>query len=410
MTDRQTAQRGVRGFPGDRWTSESVTEGHPDKVCDQLSDAVLDACLAQDRNSRVACEAAVSSDFVLIFGEITTQAEIDFDAIARGVLRRIGYTDPAIGFDAESCEVVVRVKQQSPDIAEGLRRAARTGDSDDPYDLQGAGDQGMMIGFACDETETLMPTPLWLADGLTRRLTQVRKNGELPWLRPDGKAQVTVEYAEGRPHRVSTVVVSTQHTAAVSHSQIEHAMRDEVIAPTIPPELLDGETQYFINPAGNFIVGGPAADAGLTGRKIIVDTYGGIARHGGGAFSGKDPSKVDRSGAYAARWVAKNIVAAELAERAEVQLSYAIGRPEPTSLTLLTFGTAQIAEAELERLVRGHFDLRPLAIIEQLDLLRPIYEPTAAYGHFGRADLELPWEATGEVETLQAEAILATQM
>lgn len=401
-TDRQATQHGVRGFPGDRWTSESVTEGHPDKVCDQISDAVLDACLAQDRNSRVACEAAVSSDFVLIFGEITTQAEIDFDAIARGVLRRIGYTDPGIGFDAESCEVVVRVKQQSPDIAEGLRRAARTGDSDDPYDLQGAGDQGMMIGFACDETETLMPTPLWLADGLTRRLTQVRKNGELPWLRPDGKAQVTVEYAEGRPHRVSTVVVSTQHTAAVSHSQIEHAMRDEVIAPTIPPELLDGETQYFINPAGNFIVGGPAADAGLTGRKIIVDTYGGIARHGGGAFSGKDPSKVDRSGAYAARWVAKNIVAAELAERAEVQLSYAIGRPEPTSLTLLTFGTAHIGEAELERLVRGHFDLRPLAIIEQLDLLRPIYEPTAAYGHFGRADLELPWEATGEVGGLRA--------
>ena len=389
------------GFAGDRWTSESVTEGHPDKVCDQISDAVLDACLAQDRDSRVACEAAVSSDFVLIFGEITTQAEVDFDALARGVLRRIGYTDPGIGFDAESCEVMVRVKQQSPDIAEGLRRAARTGDSDDPYDLQGAGDQGMMIGFACDETEALMPTPLWLADGLTRRLTAVRKNGSLPWLRPDGKAQVTVEYAEGRPHRVSTVVVSTQHTAAVDHGQIEHAIRDEVIAPTIPAELLDGETEYFINPAGNFIVGGPAADAGLTGRKIIVDTYGGIARHGGGAFSGKDPSKVDRSGAYAARWVAKNIVAAELAERAEVQISYAIGRPAPTSLTLLTFGTERVGEGELGEAVRAHFDLRPLAIIERLELLRPMYEATAAYGHFGRPDLALPWEATGEVGALR---------
>ena len=389
------------GFAGDRWTSESVTEGHPDKVCDQISDAVLDACLAQDRDSRVACEAAVSSDFVLIFGEITTQAEVDFDALARGVLRRIGYTDPGIGFDAESCEVMVRMKQQSPDIAEGLRRAARTGDSDDPYDLQGAGDQGMMIGFACDETEALMPAPLWLADGLTRRLTEVRKNGTLPWLRPDGKAQVTVEYAEGRPHRVSTVVVSTQHTAAVDHGQIEHAIRDEVIAPTIPAELLDGETEYFINPAGNFIVGGPAADAGLTGRKIIVDTYGGIARHGGGAFSGKDPSKVDRSGAYAARWVAKNIVAAELAERAEVQISYAIGRPTPTSLTLLTFGTSRVGEAELGEAVRAHFDLRPLAIIERLGLLRPMYEATAAQGHFGRPDLALPWEATGEANALR---------
>ena len=389
------------GFTGDRWTSESVTEGHPDKVCDQISDAVLDACLAQDRDSRVACEAAVSSDFVLIFGEITTQAELDFDALARGVLRRIGYTDPGIGFDAESCEVMVRVKQQSPDIAEGLRRAARTGDSDDPYDLQGAGDQGMMIGFACDETEALMPTPLWLADGLTRRLTAVRKNGSLPWLRPDGKAQVTVEYAEGRPHRVSTVVVSTQHTAAVDHGQIEHAIRDEVIAPTIPAELLDGETEYFINPAGNFIVGGPAADAGLTGRKIIVDTYGGIARHGGGAFSGKDPSKVDRSGAYAARWVAKNIVAAELAERAEVQISYAIGRPAPTSLTLLTFGTERVGEGELGEAVRAHFDLRPLAIIERLELLRPMYEATAAQGHFGRPDLALPWEHTGEANALR---------
>ena len=389
------------GFTGDRWTSESVTEGHPDKVCDQISDAVLDACLAQDRGSRVACEAAVSSDFVLIFGEITTQAEVDFDALARGVLRRIGYTDAGIGFDAESCEVLVRVKQQSPDIAEGLRRAARTGDSDDPYDLQGAGDQGMMIGFACDETEALMPLPLWLADGLTRRLTEVRKSGALPWLRPDGKAQVTVEYAEGRPQRVSTVVVSTQHTAAVNHGQIEHAVRDEVIAPTIPGGLLDGETEYFINPAGNFIVGGPAADAGLTGRKIIVDTYGGIARHGGGAFSGKDPSKVDRSGAYAARWVAKNIVAAELAERAEVQLSYAIGRPAPTSLTLLTFGTSRMGEGELEELVEAHFDLRPLAIIERLGLLRPMYEATAAHGHFGRPDLALPWEETGEVEALR---------
>ena len=389
------------GFTGDRWTSESVTEGHPDKVCDQISDAVLDACLAQDQGSRVACEVAVSSGFVLIFGEITTQAEVDFDALARGVLRRIGYTDAGIGFDAESCEVLVRVKQQSPDIAEGLRRAARTGDSDDPYDLQGAGDQGMMIGFACDETEALMPLPLWLADGLTRRLTEVRKSGALPWLRPDGKAQVTVEYAEGRPQRVSTVVVSTQHTAAVDHGQIEHAVRDEVIAPTIPAGLLDGETEYFINPAGNFIVGGPAADAGLTGRKIIVDTYGGIARHGGGAFSGKDPSKVDRSGAYAARWVAKNIVAAELAERAEVQLSYAIGRPAPTSLTLLTFGTSRVGERELEEMVEAHFDLRPLAIIERLGLLRPMYEATAAYGHFGRPDLALPWEETGEAEALR---------
>ncbi len=402
--DTPKANSAGGGFPAALWTSESVTEGHPDKVCDQISDAVLDACLAQDRASRVACEAAVSSNFVLIFGEITTQADVDFAAIARGVLQRIGYTDPEIGFDADSCEVMVRIKEQSPDIADGLDRAAKGGNSDDPYDRQGAGDQGMMIGFACDETASLMPMPQSLANRLVRRLTEVRKARELPWLRPDGKAQVTVEYAEGRPHRIKALVVSTQHSDDVDHAEIERAIREHVIAPTIPAELLDGETEYLINPAGKFVHGGPAADAGLTGRKVIVDTYGGIARHGGGAFSGKDPSKVDRSGAYAARWVAKNIVAAELAERAEVQISYAIGRPEPTSLTLLTFGTARIPEQQLAELVREHFDLRPGAVIECLDLLRPIYEATASYGHFGRSDLDLPWEGTGKAAALRRAA------
>ena len=401
MTHNQLPHSSLSGL----WTSESVTEGHPDKVCDQISDAVLDACLAADPESRVACETAVSSDLVVVLGEITTNAEIEIEQIVRDTLRRIGYTDSAWGMDADTCEVVTHINRQSPDIAGGVTgQAGEASHGDDPYDRQGAGDQGMMFGFACDETESLMPLPIALSHALTRQLSVVRRAGALEWLRPDGKAQVTVEYAEGRPYRVDTIVVSTQHADSVSQAEIAAALRKHVIDATIPAELIDRQTHIYVNPSGRFVTGGPLADAGLTGRKIIVDTYGGMARHGGGAFSGKDPSKVDRSAAYAARWAARNLVAAGLAERVELQVSYAIGKAEPTSLALESFGTARLTNEELTTLVSDHFDLRPAAIIERLKLKQPIYEQTAAYGHFGRNDLALPWEHESKVEELRGAA------
>ena len=376
------------------WTSESVTEGHPDKVCDQISDAVLDACFAQDPESRVACETAVSSDLVMVFGEITTQASIDVEQIVREKLHEIGYTDSAWGINADTCKVILSINRQSPDIAEGLKKERR--------EDQGAGDQGMMFGYACDETDSLMPLPIALSHDLTRQLAAARRSGALSWLRPDGKSQVTVEYADGRPQRVDAIVVSTQHAEDVSQEEIDAGIKREVIAHVIPDELLDDRTHMYINPSGNFVIGGPQADAGLTGRKIIVDTYGGMARHGGGAFSGKDPSKVDRSAAYAARYVAKNIVAAGLAERVELQISYAIGKAEPTSLAVETYGSGRLHNDELTALVEAHFDLRPAKIIEALNLKRPIYGPTAAYGHFGRD--EFSWEQTDRAEALRRAA------
>ena len=376
------------------WTSESVTEGHPDKVCDQISDAVLDACFAQDPESRVACETAVSSDLVMVFGEITTQASIDVEQIVREKLHEIGYTDSAWGINADTCKVILSINRQSPDIAEGLKKERR--------EDQGAGDQGMMFGYACDETDSLMPLPIALSHDLTRQLAAARRSGALSWLRPDGKSQVTVEYADGRPQRVDAIVVSTQHAEDVSQEEIDAGIKREVIAHVIPDELLDDRTHMYINPSGNFVIGGPQADAGLTGRKIIVDTYGGMARHGGGAFSGKDPSKVDRSAAYAARYVAKNIVAAGLAERVELQISYAIGKAEPTSLAVETYGSGRLHNDELTALVEAHFDLRPAKIIEALNLKRPIYGRTAAYGHFGRD--EFSWEQTDRAEALRRAA------
>lgn len=390
-------------------TSESVTEGHPDKICDQVSDAVLDACLEQDRNARVACETTVTTGLVSIFGEISTSARLDVDEIARRVIREIGYTNSDYGFDAETCGVIVSLSRQSGDIAEGVatswevREEESTGD---PHDRQGAGDQGTMVGFACDETPELMPLTISLAHRLTHRLTAVRRSGAIPYLRPDGKAQITVEYAYGKPQRIAAVVVSAQHEDGVSHEQIRKDIQDHVINHELPQQMLDEQTRTYINPTGRFVVGGPLCDAGLTGRKIMVDTYGGVARHGGGAFSGKDPSKVDRSGAYAARWVAKNVVAAGLAHRAEIQVSYAIGVAKPTAICIETFGTAAVPEQEIERLVRDHFDLRPSAIVEALDLLRPIYRQTASYGHFGRPDIDLPWESTAMVESLRLAAAL----
>ncbi len=399
ISDRPTHGQTISGL----WTSESVTEGHPDKVCDQISDAVLDACLADDPESHVACETAVSSDLVMVFGEITTSAQIDVEQIARNTLRRIGYTDRAWGIDADTCKVLLSINRQSPDIEAGVGGLAGEASQggDDPFDRQGAGDQGMMFGFACNETDSLMPLPIELAHRLTRQLSVFRRKGDASWLRPDGKAQVTVEYAHGRPSRIDTIVVSTQHSEAVDQSQIAQAVRQHVIDPVIPSEMIDDRTEIYVNPSGQFITGGPLADAGLTGRKIIVDTYGGMARHGGGAFSGKDPSKVDRSAAYAARHVARNIVAAELAERVELQLSYAIGKPEPTSFGLHSFGTGRLTDSELTSLVSRHFDLRPAAIIHDLELKQPIYEPTAAYGHFGRDDLDLPWERSHHVDALR---------
>ena len=381
------------------FTSESVTEGHPDKICDQISDAVLDAILAQDPMGRVACETATTTGMVLVMGEITTNAKIDIPAIVRNTVNRIGYNDPAYGFDGNTCAVLTSIDKQSPDIAQGV---------DNAYDASadekiGAGDQGMMFGYACDETEELMPAPLALSHALARRLTAVRKSGELNWLRPDGKSQVTVEYdAEGNVLRCPAIVVSTQHSPDISIEKLREAIVETVIKPTIPAKYIDADTKFFVNPTGRFVVGGPAGDSGLTGRKIIVDTYGGAAAHGGGCFSGKDPTKVDRSAAYMARYVAKNLVAAGFARRCQLELAYAIGVSEPVSIVVDTFGTGKLSDTELTALVKRCFDLRPGKIISYLNLRRPIYEQTAAYGHFGRTDVDLPWEHTDMAEALKA--------
>ena len=385
------------------FTSESVTEGHPDKVCDAVSDAILDACMAQDPMSRVACETAACTGFILVTGEITTKARLDIPSIVRETVKEIGYDDAKTGFDGNTCAVLVALDQQSADIAMGVDRAleAKEGSLTDDLDT-GAGDQGMMFGYASNETEEYMPYPIELAHKLALRLTEVRKEGKLSYLRPDGKTQVSVEYdEEGRPARLDAVVLSTQHDDEVSQEQIHSDIMKYVFDPVIPREMVDERTKYFINPTGRFVIGGPHGDAGLTGRKLIVDTYGGMARHGGGAFSGKDCTKVDRSAAYAARYVAKNIVAAGLADRCEIQLSYAIGVAEPTSINVDTFGTGKISDEKLVELIRRHFDLRPAGIIKMLDLRRPIYRPTAAYGHFGRNDVAFPWEALDKVEVLK---------
>jgi len=386
-------------------TSESVTEGHPDKLCDQVSDAVLDAMLAQDPLSRVACETATTTGLVLVAGEVTTTAVVDVAAVVRDTIRRIGYVDPACGFSADACAVLVALGRQSPDIAQGVGLAleARERGDQDELSQTGAGDQGMMVGFACDETPELMPLPISLAHGLTRRLARVRRSGELAYLRPDGKSQVTVEYAYGRPRRVEAVVISTQHDESVSSERIRADVLDHVVRPVVPAHLLDERSRLYVNPTGRFVVGGPAGDAGLTGRKIMVDTYGGAVRHGGGAFSGKDPTKVDRSAAYATRWVAKNLVATGLARRCEVQVCYAIGKATPLAVGLETFGTAEVPDDQLLEGVNATFDLRPAAIIRDLDLRRPIYAATAAYGHFGRTDIDAPWEATNRVDALRAQ-------
>jgi len=388
-------------------TSESVTEGHPDKICDQVSDAVLDGMLEQDRDARVACETAITKELCVVIGEVTTTADLDISRTIRDTIRGIGYDSPELGFDPDHALIQVYLKEQSPDIAAGVNRSLeeRSGlHQDDPFELQGAGDQGMMIGFACRDTPELMPLTISLAHRLARQLAEVRKDRTLPWLRPDGKTQVTVEYELGRPKRIEAIVISTHHHPSATNREIEEGVRALVIDRVLPREYVDAQTKVYVNPSGRFELGGPSADAGLTGRKIIVDTYGGVARHGGGAFSGKDPSKVDRSAAYAARWVAKNLVAAGFAERCEVQVSYAIGRAHPTSVAIETFGTGAVAEEKLLDLVRRHFDLRPGAIIHQLDLRRPIYRPTAAYGHFGRDDLDAPWERTDRAEALRADA------
>ena len=387
------------------FTSESVTEGHPDKICDQISDAVLDAILEQDPNGRVACETAVTTGMVLVMGEISTSCYVDIPKIARDTIRDIGYTRAKYGFDADTCAVLTSIHEQSPDIALGVDKAleAKTGGSEDGTET-GAGDQGMMFGYACRETTELMPMPIALAHKLTRRLADVRKQGKLDYLRPDGKAQVTVEYEEDVPVRVDTVVVSTQHSPKVDHDTIEKDIIEWVIKPVLPAELLDENTKYLVNPTGRFAVGGPQGDSGLTGRKIIVDTYGGYARHGGGAFSGKDPTKVDRSASYAARYLAKNIVAADIADQCEIELAYAIGVAKPVSVAVNTFGTHRIPEEQIVELINKNFDLRPSSIIKSLDLRRPIYRQIAAYGHFGRPDLDLPWEKTDLADTLRKQA------
>jgi len=390
------------------FTSESVTEGHPDKICDQISDSVLDAILEQDPNARVACETSVTTGLVLVAGEITTTCYVDIPKVVRETIKEIGYTRAKFGFDAETCAVLTAIDEQSPDIAQGVNKAleAREGlMSEAEIEAIGAGDQGLMFGFAVNETPELMPLPISLAHKLAFRLTEVRKNDTLDYLRPDGKTQVTVEYEGDKPVRIDTIVISTQHAPEVSLEQIKADLIENVIKPIVPVELLDDKTRYLINPTGRFVIGGPQGDAGLTGRKIIVDTYGGYARHGGGAFSGKDPTKVDRSAAYAARYVAKNIVAAGLADKCEVQLAYAIGVAQPVSINVDTFETGKIDEEVLVELIRKHFDLRPAGIIKQLDLRKPIYRKTAAYGHFGRTDLDLPWERTDKAETLRAEAL-----
>lgn len=389
------------------FTSESVTEGHPDKLCDQVSDAVLDACLEQDPYSRVACETAAKTGFIVLLGEITTRAHIKYDELVRRVVNEIGYDSSLKGFDGNSCGVLVAISQQSGDIAMGVDKALEAKDgkmSDAEVEAIGAGDQGMMFGYACNETPALMPMPIYLAHRLSRRLAEVRKNNTLPWLRPDGKSQVTVEYQYGKPVRVETVLISTQHDPDVTQEEIRQAVIEHVINPVLPAEMVDDRLNIYVNPTGRFVIGGPQGDSGLTGRKIIVDTYGGMGRHGGGAFSGKDPTKVDRSAAYAARWAAKNVVAAGLAERCEIQVAYAIGVAHPLSVNVETFGTGVISDEEISRLITENFDLRPGAIIRDLDLRRPIYRQIASYGHFGRDDLDLPWERTDRVAALRAAA------
>lgn len=392
------------------YTSESVTEGHPDKMCDQISDAVLDAILKDDPQARVACEVSTTTGLILVMGEITTFTYVDIATIARDTAREIGYTRAKFGFDADTCGVIVSIKEQSPDIALGVNRAleAKKGEmTDAEIEAIGAGDQGMMIGFACNETEEYMPLSIDLAHKLCRRLASVRKDGTLPYLRPDGKSQVTVEYRYGKPVRVDTIVISAQHSPDVEHDKIEKDMYDRVIKYVVPNGYLDKDTKIYVNPTGRFVVGGPMGDSGLTGRKIIVDTYGGIARHGGGSFSGKDPTKVDRSASYMMRYVAKNLVAAGVADRLEIQISYAIGVARPLSIAVETYGTGKIDDERIAELVKTHFDLRPAAIIRDLDLRRPIYKATAAYGHFGRHDIDVPWERLDRVAELKKAAGLA---
>lgn len=387
------------------FTSESVTEGHPDKIADQISDAVLDAIIAQDPTAHVACETLVTTGQVHVVGEISTNCYVDINHIVRETIREIGYTRAKYGFDYDTCGVNVAIDEQSADIAMGVDDALETREGGaDIFDKIGAGDQGMMFGYATNETEEFMPMPIALAHRLSRQLTKVRKDGTLPYLRPDGKTQVTVEYVDGVPKRIETIVISTQHGPEVSREQIEADLKELVIKPVLPEGFVDENTKFFINPTGRFVIGGPQGDAGLTGRKIIVDTYGGMARHGGGAFSGKDPTKVDRSAAYAARYVAKNIVAAGLADKCEIQIAYAIGVAKPVSIMVETFGTGKISEQQIGELVKKHFDLRPAGIIEMLDLLRPIYHQTAAYGHFGRTDVDLPWEHTDKADVLRKKA------
>jgi S-adenosylmethionine synthetase len=397
----------LNNIPSLLFTSESVTEGHPDKMCDQISDAVLDACISQDPRSRVACETATKTGYVMLLGEITTSADINYDRLARDVILGIGYDRAKKGFDGHTCGVLVAISQQSGDIAMGVDKAleSKSGEmTEEEVEAIGAGDQGMMFGYACDETPELMPMPIFLAHKLSRRLAEVRKNEILDWVRPDGKSQVTIEYQHGKPVRVDTALISTQHAPEISQEDIREAIIEHVIIPVLPEEMVDKDLKIFVNPTGRFVTGGPMGDAGLTGRKIIVDTYGGMGRHGGGAFSGKDPTKVDRSGAYAARWVAKNVVAAGLASRCEIQVSYAIGVAHPLSVNVETFGTGNIDDEKISQLVNEYFDLRPGAIIRDLKLRNPIYQQLSAYGHFGRDDLDLSWEKTDLAKALKKAA------